>query len=224
MDAKNVLLLVGSPKGFKSTSCAVGNGLAERLEKGGLTVERMAVGSALTSDDAAAGMQRAVENADVIILSFPLYVDQLPAPLIRAAELIAAYRGAHPPLKPQKLMAIVQCGFPETHQNKVAGEIVRRFAKEAGFEWAGALAMGMGGAVAGRPLEKAGGVLRNVVKALDLTAGALLAGKSVPDDAAKLMAKPFLPRWTYTLIGNWGFKREARKHGASRKLYDRPYA
>ncbi len=224
MDARNALLFIGSPKGLKSTSYALGNALAGRLEKGGMTVERMVVGSALHSDEGLAKMQRAVETADLVIFSFPLYVDELPAPLIRAAELIAEHRAAHPPVKPQKLMAIVQCGFPEPFHNQAACAIMRRFAKEAGFAWAGALAMGMGGAVAGRPLEKAGGMLKNVVKALDVASEALLAGRAIPEQAAELMAKPLFPKWMYLTVGNWGFRKEAKKHGAKARLYDRPLA
>jgi hypothetical protein len=183
----------------------------------------MVVGAALYSSEGLARMHESIEAADLIIFSFPLYVDQLPAPMIRAAELIAERRRAYPPARPQKIMVIVQCGFPETHQNQPAREIMREFAREAGFGWAGALLMGMGGAVNGRPLEKAGGMVRNVVRALDLAAAALLRGEDVPAEAVKLMGKPFIPKWMYRRVGDWGFWRLARKHGARDKLYERPY-
>jgi len=105
-----------------------------------------------------------------------------------------------------------------------AVDIVRIFAGKAGFHWAGALAMGMGGAVGGRPLEKAGGLLRNVVKALDLAAASLASGKDIPENASALMGKPLMARGLYTLAANLGMKNEARKHGVKKRIYDRPYA
>jgi hypothetical protein len=102
--------------------------------------------------------------------------------------------------------------------------IMRQFARETGFQWAGALAMGMGGAAAGRSLEKAGGMLRNVVKALDMAAASLLAGGSVPEEAEAHMAKPLMPEFLYRPAANWGFRSLLKKHGARKRAYDRPYS
>ena len=101
---------------------------------------------------------------------------------------------------------------------------MRRFAEESGVRWAGALAMGSGGAVGGRKMEKAGGMLRSVVKALDLAAASLADGGTVPEEATALMAKPLMPQWIYHLAANWGFRNLLKKHGARKRTYDRPYA
>lgn len=220
---RTALLFIGSPKGLKSASYSLGNHLLEKLGAGGMRTETLIVGAALRSEADIARMREAVASADLVIFSFPLYVDQLPAPLVRAAELLAEHRRVRPPVKPQKIMAIVQCGFPETRQNQSACDIMKQFAKEAGFEWAGALAMGMGGALGGRPLEKAGGMVRNAVRALDLAAASLVQGGNVPPEAVGLMAKPGIPRWLYLLFGNRGMKSQARKHGAGKRVYARPY-
>jgi len=220
---RKALLFIGSPKGLKSTSYGLGSYLLKKLEAGGMSTETQIIGSALHSDENTAKMHEAVERADLIVFSFPLYVDHLPAPLVQALEFIAARRMSKPSAKLQKIMAIVQCGFPETLQNQSACDIMRQFAKEAGFEWAGALAMGMGGALGGRPLEKAGGMVRNVVKAFDVSAASLLQGGNVPDEASALMAKPFIPKWLYTFIANRGMKSQAKKHGVLKQVYARPY-
>jgi len=219
----NVLLVVGSPKGLKSASHALGNYLLKKLEAGGMTTGTLLAIAALQTDAHLARLREALDAADLIIFSFPLYVDQLPAPLIKLLELIAEERRARPAAKSQRLMAIVQCGFPETHQNQPACDIMNKFAKEAGFEWAGALAMGMGGAVAGRPLEKAGGMVRKKVRALDLAAESLVNGGPVPQEAVDLMAKPIIPKWLYLRFGNYGMKSRAKKHGVGKEVYARPY-
>ena len=226
---RRALLLVGSPRGKASTSLSIGSQLLRRLEAGGMDVEEMTVSAGLQSTENQHGLHKAVDAADLVLVAFPLYVDQLPAPLIQALELIAERRKgtlvASPWAGPlvQKLAAIVQCGFPETIHNQPAVDIMRQFAREAGFEWAGALAMGMGGAVRGKSLEKAGGMVRNVVKALDMAAGGLAGGGNIPEEAASLMAKPMMPLWFYRFMANSGMKSQAKKHGAGKHLYSRPY-
>ncbi|HVP91937.1 MAG TPA: NAD(P)H-dependent oxidoreductase [Terriglobales bacterium] len=220
---REALLFVGSPKGLKSTSHALGSYLLKKLEAGGLATKTLVVGAALHSDQNLAAMQKAAATADLIVFSFPLYVDQLPAPLIQALELIAEERKAHSPAKPQKIMAIVQCGFPETHQNRTACDILEQFAKGAGFEWAGALAMGMGGAVGGRSLKKAAGMVRNTVKALDLAAASLLAGGNVPQEAGELIGRPLISKRLYVFMANFGWRGQIKKHRARKLVYARPY-
>jgi len=227
---RKALLLIGSPKGKAGTSYAVGGALLRKLAAAGLETEEMTVSPALAEAENMDRFGEAVDAADLIIFSFPLYVDQLPAPLLRALEFIAGRRDASgrasQPTRPsvQKVAAIVQCGFPETHQNQPAVDIMRTFAAEAGFHWAGALAMGMGGAIGKQPLEKAAGMLRNVVKALDLAAASLASGGDISEEASALFGKPLMPKSFYMLVANFGMKSRARKHGVGKRAYDRPYA
>ncbi len=237
MKKQRAFLLVGSPKGTKSSSYSMGGYLIRQLEAAGLATESMSVGQALHSKENSDRMLDAVDAADLVVIAFPLYVDQLPAPLVKAAELIAERRkqpaerpsntagleSSNPETRPQRLMAIVNCGFPEAHQNQPAVDIMREFATEAGFHWAGALALSMGGAVSATPLEKAGGKARNVVKALELAADSLIAGGDVPPDAVSLMARPFIPRWLYCAFANFGWRQQAKRHGVRNKIRARPY-
>ena len=123
----------------------------------------------------------------------------------------------------QRLAAIVNCGFPESSQNETALRICQQFAREAGFEWAGGLALGAGQSINGRPLADLGGMVRNIAAALDLAAGALAEGGSVLGEAVTAMASPMMPAWTYSLFGGIGWRLQARQHGAQRKLNARPY-
>jgi putative NADPH-quinone reductase len=228
-NGRKALLLIGSPKGKAGASYALGGSLFRRLESGGMETEEMTISAALQSTEDLHRLHKAVDAADLVVVAFPLYVDQLPAPLVQALELVADRRKGRPSVLPsagplvQKLAAIVQCGFPETFHNQPAVDIMRQFAREAGFEWAGALAMGMGGAVGRKSLDKAGGMVRNVVKALDLAASSLAAGGLIPEEATALMAKPLMPLWFYRFMANFGMKSLAKKRGAGKQLYSRPY-
>ncbi len=97
-------------------------------------------------------MLSAVDGARIIVLASPLYIDSVPAPVIRAMELIRDHRAHSPAPNEQRLLTIVNSGFPEVRHNFIALEIYKRFAVEAGFTWAGGLALGMGEAIAGEPL------------------------------------------------------------------------
>ena len=121
-------------------------------------------------------------------------------------------------------MTIVNCGFPEAHQTDTAVRICRRFAAEAGFEWAGALAVGAGETIHGQPLDEIKGMARNVIRSLDLAAAALAENKPVPEKAVRLMAKPLIPRWSYLLLGTRGWKKAATRHGTRDRLNNRPYS
>ncbi len=219
----HVLLLVGSAKRPRSTSESLGTYLGERLGERGFETETLLLHRALKSDESRAELLAATDRADVLVIAFPLYVDSLPYLVIRAMEIVAQHRQARGEGKKQRLVAIVNCGFPEAHQNDTALAICRQFAREAGFEWAGGLALGGGEAINGKSLSQVKGMARNVTKSLDLTADALTEGQPVPQEAAEAMATPITPAWAYALLGGMGWKRRAKKHGTQKKLRDRPY-
>ncbi|MDD5502316.1 MAG: hypothetical protein PHH26_02500, partial [Candidatus Thermoplasmatota archaeon] len=150
---KKALLLIGSPRGMKSTSASLGGYLLERLWDNGWETESVHVQSALKSEKRTSEMLSAIENSGLVAIAFPLYVDGPPAAVIRAMEIIAENRPKAPEKK-QALVSIINCGFPEASQNKFAQEMCRIFAKKAEFSWAGGLAMGCGECIHGTPLEK----------------------------------------------------------------------
>ena len=121
-------------------------------------------------------------------------MDGLPYLVTQALERIAAHRPGETDYAGVPLfLAIANCGFPEAQHNETALAICEQFAAAAGFRWAGGLALGEGGAINGQPLAKAGGMVHNVVAALDLAAAALAEGEPVPAEAIALMARPFIP-------------------------------
>jgi NAD(P)H-dependent FMN reductase len=229
MSAAKAVLLVGSPRGLQSVSRSLGQRLLDGLASRGLAVETHSIYAALDSPDKEEALISAAMSADLLVFSFPLYVDHLPAPVIQTLDRLAAGRRELRAAPQPRLAALVQCGFPETLQNKPALDILRRFAELNGFEWAGGLALGMGGAAGGRPLpEKPSGLLRNVLLAFDQAAAALAAGGKIPEETIALLAKPMMPKTLYFLAANWGWRQQARKNGrkAGRRidLRARPYA
>ncbi len=221
---RKVLLLVASARKPRSTSEALGTYLCERLAEHGIASETIRLAQAFKEEMGNADLLAAVDRADIVVLAFPLFADSVPYLGVRAMELIAAHRQADGERKRQQLLAIVNSGFPEAKQNDTALSICRIFAREAGFEWAGGLALGGGAALNGQPPQKLGGMTRNVVLALDQAAAALAAGQAVPPTAVEAMARPLVPAWLYRTMSGFGFRQQARKRGIGQKLRDRPYA
>ncbi|MHA2392687.1 MAG: NAD(P)H-dependent oxidoreductase [Promethearchaeota archaeon] len=223
-EKKNVLLLVGSPRGEKSTSASLGIYLVSKLEEYGMTSEIGFIHRLVNRDKKIQELFRMVENADLIILSFPLYVDSLPAPVIKAMELINEERDRSKGKKTHSIIAICNNGFPEASQNKTALQICRIFARDCGFKWKGGIALGGGGAIAGIPLEEKGGMVRNVISGLDQSAHSLSMDQEIPQETIDLLSKKFIPYPIYRIFGNLGWKLQARRLGARKRMKDKPYS
>jgi NAD(P)H-dependent FMN reductase len=216
-EGKKVLLIVGSPKGKNSTSESLGLYLLDRLRESGMTTEVEYIYPAVRKENNLDKLVIATDCADLIVLSFPLYVDSIPAGTIRALEAIAEHRKSAP-VSGQKFAAICQSGFPEALHNKIAVEICRLFARDADMEWMGALTLGGGGVVSGKPLKEAGGMVRNVIKALDLAAADLATGSSISEEARSVMSQPLMPKWLYMSMGNLGWYIQAAQNKVLFKL------
>lgn len=226
---KRALMLVGSsiPVGT-STSEALGSHLAQRLQERGIATVTLHVASALRAEKRTAALLAEVDAADIVVLAFPLYVDSLPYLVTQALERIAAHRmgsrgRAEAVARRTVFLAIANRGFPEAAHNAVALAICEQFADAAGFGWAGGLVLGEGGAISGRPLAQVGGVVHNVVAALDMVAESLAAGSPAPAEAVQLMARPFIPATAYMLMGALGWLMLARRNRTLTRLGARPF-
>jgi multimeric flavodoxin WrbA len=220
---RRALLLVGSPRTRKSTSNSLGGYLFERLGKQSIQTETIYLHTILRTPEKMKALFDALDQADLVLLAFPLYVDSLPAPVIEALERIAAQRAGQ--MTRKLFAAISNCGFPEAYHNDPALAICETFARQAGFTWAGSLSLGAGeGMVHGTPLNEMDGRVISLKKALDLAAEALAQGEAIPQAAQDFIAKPFIPAWLYRLSGVHGWKQQAKRWGAEKLLKRQPYA
>ena len=221
---RHALLLVGSPRTKKSTSHSLGDFLLQQFDAQNVQTETIYVHTSLRSPERMQALYDAVNAADLLVLAFPLYVDSLPAPLIEALERIATQRAGQTQSHPQRLAVIINCGFPEAQHKATALAICATFAQQAGFGWAGALALGAGeGIVHGLPLNELDGRAISLKNALNLAASALLVGDIIPQAAVDLMAKPIIPAWLYRLMGIFGWRQEAKRWRAEKQLKRQPY-
>ena len=224
IEIRRALLLVGSPKTHKSTSNSLGGYLFEGLDAQGIQTETIYLHTVLRSPARMQALLEALDQADLVTLAFPLYVDSLPAPVIEALERIAAHRQGRDSTQSKLFAAIANCGFPEAHHCATALAICEMFALQAGFEWVGGLALGGGEMVNGAALAEAGGMTIRIRKALELAAETLVQGQAIPDAAREMMAAPVIPHWGYRLMGGLGWLQRAKQFGALKQLRRKPYA
>jgi NAD(P)H-dependent FMN reductase len=238
--AKRALLFVGSPNGKGSTSDRLGSAVMDKLGALGVTGEKLYAYSSIATPQGRQAIIDAVARADVVLFSYPLYIDSIPAGMIEAMELMAGQRsgstgggdgsgngdgsvgvGHGSDSGKKRLAVIVQCGFPEARHNEISIAICKEFANEAGFAWVGGLGIGEGPATSRMNFSGQSGMGGGLKKALALMADALAKGEGgLPREAVELAAKPALPVWLYRFIGSRQFRGEAKKNKA--KLEARP--
>ena len=223
VEMRHALLLIGSPKIHKSTSNSLGTYLFEQLGAQSIQTETIYLHTVLRTSEKVQALLDAVDAVDLVMLAFPLYVDTLPAPVIKALERITAHRKGNDRTHRQLFAAIANCGFPEAFQCNTALANCERFAGQAGFTWAGGMALGAGHMLDGVPLAEGGGMTMMMRQNLEQAAKALAQGEAIPHSARDGLAKPVIPHWLYRLSGWWRWHQKAKANSAKKLLKRQPY-
>ncbi len=220
------LLLVGSPRGKKSTSTSVGNYLLTSLQEKGLEISTLWINRQLAREEKIAEMLEAIDNTDIIILTAPLYDDSQPYIVIKTMELLVTQQKN---LATKRFIPIINCGFFEVNQiTAVAIPIYQQFASTVGLEWAGSLAIGGGEILQGKDgkqLDDLGRRANKVKNALKPIAEALATRTGYADKAIhafpEFLGGRVIGRFVIWM-NNRGWKKQAKKNGA--EVDARPYA
>lgn len=221
---KKALLLVGSPRKEKSSSYTLGTYLLSQLQEHSLVCET-ALLYAKRDHNEEQLLYASIEQADLVILAFGLYVDSLPSPVIGFLERFAKHREKNTGTRqnPTHCIALANCGFPEASHNDNALAIVEQFSKETGFLWEGGIGLGGGNGLAGIQLNEEKYASLPIRKALDLASVALARGASIPQDAIELANKMPYPTFLFRFGAQFFWKAAATKHGARKNIGDTPY-
>ncbi|KYC45752.1 MAG: hypothetical protein APG12_00607 [Candidatus Methanofastidiosum methylothiophilum] len=120
------------------------------------------------------------------------------------------------------LLAIINCGFPESLHNNVAIDICNIFALESKMNWLGGAGIGGGGAIDGRPLSEVGNI-KNIIQGLNLISECIINKNEIPKGVFYLLSKQFIPTWLYVNFGNIGWRLTAKKNKVKTSLFYKPY-
>lgn len=152
-----IALVCGSPKGPKSSSSIVLSRLRELLGAQHDYTEVYIPSLTIPRDKL-----KEMTSYDVIILAFPLYVDGIPG------HLLASLIEYEPMLKTQQsLYSVINCGFYEGEQCRIAAEMLRHWAKRAGIENKGTLGIGTGGMLSMDDALRRKGTTTSIRRALE---------------------------------------------------------
>ena len=219
---KQIVLVSASPKVEQewAVSAFLAKRGEEKLARDFLTVTTIPVRHVILhheTDDAFASLQ----DADAIVLIFPLYFFCMPAMLTRFLQDFAAKEPKA--AKDCAVYALVNCGFPEPEINLEAMRVVEQFARQTGRSYGGGVMIGCGGMLLGAPGAPFMHDVMEQINALfarmdaDLSHTASIEPKIVA-------AAPKFPRTLYFLAGNAGWRSSARKnHLKNKDLYRTPY-
>jgi hypothetical protein len=141
---KNICFINGSPKGKGSNSSFYLDGLDKLLDEKEYKKDYIEVklsGKKNSLDDDF----KKLENADSIIISFPLYVYCLPGVLIKFLEDYYIYlKNKGEFNKNIRVYTIVNCGFPEPKINTEAIRVIENFCNRLNLNWRFGIGIGMG--------------------------------------------------------------------------------
>jgi multimeric flavodoxin WrbA len=154
-----------------------------------------------------------IVSADVIILSFPLFVYSVPSHTLKM--LI----GLENTIKQEKvknliIYAIINCGFYEGKQNNAAFKIIENWCERSGVKFGGGIGQGAGemlGATKNFPPERS--LFKNTEQALHDVAQKL----ETKEMFGIIYLDPQFPQfaWKFMATRNWNSK--ARKNGLTKK-------
>lgn len=198
------VLINGSPKAKDSSSGIVLNEIKKLLEKR-MNIEELSMRKPLI------GKQDfdALNNCDVLVFSFPLYVDGIPSQLLSCLIQLENFYTQN---QNKKIIvyAIANCGFYEGKQADAAIDILKNFCIKAGLLWGQAVGLGGGGMLAMLPKYPLGkGPLMDFGNVLIKLADTIYECRS--EDT--IYCEPNFPRFLYKLAAEIGWRRSLKANG-----------
>lgn len=198
-----ILLVCGSQRPGGGASLYLLKALRDRLGQKHETVMARALESA---GDGAEGLD--LSAFDAVVAAFPLYFDSLPSVLLRLMRSAEASRNAG--TKRPRVYAIVNCGFYEAGQNRVALDMLWKWCEKCGLKRGYGLAVGGGEMARAAPLGH--GPSANLGKAIDRLALDILEG----GEGSAVYVEPNFPRFLYQMAAHMGWRKRARQNGLKR--------
>ena len=150
-----------------------------------------------------------LEEQDVWVLAFPLYVDGVPSHLLSCLAQLENHFKARPAPK-VTVYSLVNCGFYEGEQCGLALEMVENWCAKSGRQWGQGLGIGAGGMLPALKNVPAGsGPKKNLGKALQ-TLAANIAHRTGGDT---IFITANFPRFAYKFAAEAGWRKLVKANG-----------
>ena len=189
-----IMMIDGSPKVSKSNSEYFLNILSDFIESKDIVIKE-------------------INTIDTLVFAFPLYVDSLPSHVLEF--LIMLEENFKDNLKGVNVYVIVNCGFYEGKQNKIALNIMKCWCKKMNIKWAQGIGIGAGEMMGGlRNVPMGKGPNTNLGLALDNLAKNINENKSGDD----IFTTPSMfPRFAFRLAANRFWISKANRNGLKKR-------
>ncbi len=204
-----IALINGSPKKIKSTSNILLEALEKTLENDlVITTKHHFNKPTLQIDE-----MTALAASDALVFAFPLYVDSLPSHFLSCLMLLDNFFVDHGN-RDLSVYSLVNCGFYEGTQNKIALEIIENWCIKSGLNW------GQGIGIGGGPISSS---LNNLTsghdsrKNLNLAIAQITSNILNQSSGDNIFISPNLPRLVYKMAVEANWRRAIKAHGLKRK-------
>jgi len=145
---------------------------------------------------------------DVLVFSFPLYVDGIPSHLLRCLTQLEELSKESKPTA--KVYAICNSGFYEGHQNRHALQMIENWCAKSELNWGQGIGIGGGGMILSIQSVPSGkGPKKKISSALATMAGNILSTRS----ESNLYTAPGFPRFLYKLSAEMGWRQAVKANG-----------
>ncbi|MDP4144332.1 MAG: hypothetical protein Q8936_07605 [Bacillota bacterium] len=203
-----IAFINGSPKIKESASSYILEELKTFLEQDGNIISEFCFRQPqLTVEE----MEQFTEY-NVFVFAFPLYVDGIPSHLLNCLVQLETIFAA---MNRRDIMvySLVNCGFYEAHQNKLALEMMENWCAKAGLKWGQGLAIGGGGMLISiKSVPMGHGPKRNFEKAFKQLANNILKCAS----GENIFINQSFPRILYKLGAEMGWRQSIKANGLKR--------
>ncbi len=163
-----------------------------------------------------ASAEEVLLNSDVLVFSLPLYVDGIPSHLLHAlTRLEQLFRDKN---RTVRVYAIVNSGFYEAQQNRLALQIMKNWCVKSGLLWGQGVAVGAGGMILSiRSIPPEAGPKKKLTMALQK----LSANISNCKESQDIYTVPGFPRFLYKLSADFGWGQAIKANGLKPKDLNR---
>lgn len=152
-------------------------------------------------------------KCDVLVFAFPLYVDGIPSHLLNCLIQLEKF---FTQIEQKEIIVycLVNCGFYEGHQNKLAIEMMESWCKKSGVKWGQGIGIGAGGMIISLKNVTIGhGPKKNLGKAFKMLSNNILKGTS----EGNIFITANFPRILYKLAAEMGWRHLIKANGLKRK-------
>ncbi|MNW27897.1 hypothetical protein D3C74_47050 [compost metagenome] len=200
----NIALINGSPKGGATNSGFLLEKLKPLITEGNELKSYRVNAKQLKPEQ-----YRELNQADVIVLAFPLYFDAIPSHLLRMMVELQQFRQTEQGNPNLIVYALINNGFFEGKQCTIAADIVSNWCVRCGFRFGMVLGHGAGEMLQELKMPLGKGPLKNLGKAMTQLSTAILTRSS----AESLFIQPNFPRILWRMAAYFSWHSGAKKNG-----------